>query len=152
MERQTKRSRREGGMPTGFIGFIIRSIAYPALALLGGALAHTAALAQDYPSRAIKLIVPFAAAGPTDVSARMLADALSRRLGQAIVVEDVGGAGGNVGALRAAQAKTDGYTLMFTNFSMAISPALYPDLAYDPVKNFASIGIAVFSKTMLVAR
>lgn len=108
--------------------------------------------AENYPSHPIKLIVPFAAGGPTDVTARTLADAMSRQLGQPIAIENFGGAGGNVGALRAAQAPADGYTLLFTNFSMAISPSLYPDLQYDPARDFISLGIAVFQKTMLVAR
>jgi tripartite-type tricarboxylate transporter receptor subunit TctC len=116
------------------------------------ALFAGAARAQNYPSHPIKLVVPFAAGGPTDVTARTLADAMSRRLGQPIAIENFGGAGGNVGALRAAQAPADGYTLMFTNFSMAISPSLYPDLQYDPSRDFVSLGIAVFQKTMLVAR
>src|SRR5579864_261853 len=107
---------------------------------------------QPYPSRPIKMIVPFAPGGPTDVTARTLTEALSRRLGQPVVVENFGGAGGNVGALRAAQSAADGYALMFTNISMAVSPALYPNLAYDPVRDFISIGIAVFQPTMLVAR
>jgi len=98
------------------------------------------------------LIVPFAAGGPSDVTARTLAEALSRWLGQPLVVENFGGAGGNVGAQRAALSAPDGYTLMFTNISMAISPSLYPDLAYDPVRDFVSLGIAVFQPTMLVAR
>lgn len=107
---------------------------------------------QTYPSRPVKMIVPFAPGGPTDVTARTLSDALSRRLGQPVVVENFGGAGGNVGALRAAQSAPDGYTLMLTNISMAVSPALYPDLAYDPVNDFIGIEIIVFQPTMLVAR
>jgi tripartite-type tricarboxylate transporter receptor subunit TctC len=121
-------------------------------ALLGSALWHDGAAAQSYPSRPIRLIAPFAAGGPTDVTARTLAQALGGRLGQPIVVENIGGAGGNVGAARAAQAAPDGYTLMFTNISMAVSPSLYKDLAYDPVRDFISIGITSFSKSMLVAR
>jgi tripartite-type tricarboxylate transporter receptor subunit TctC len=115
-------------------------------------LARAALCADVYPSHPIRMIVPFAAGGPTDVTGRTLAEALSRRLGQPVVVENFGGAGGNVGALRAAKSAPDGYTLMFTNISMAISPALYPDLAYDPVTDFVSVGIAVFQPTMLVAR
>jgi tripartite-type tricarboxylate transporter receptor subunit TctC len=111
-----------------------------------------AAAQQTYPSHPIKMIVPFAPGGPTDATGRMLAEALSRRLVQPIVVENFGGAGGNVGALRAAQSAPDGYTVMFTNISMAVSPALYPNLAYDPIKDFISIGITVFQPTMLVAR
>jgi tripartite-type tricarboxylate transporter receptor subunit TctC len=120
--------------------------------LIGLAVLPGGAAAETYPSRPIKMIVPFAAGGPSDVAGRTLADALGRRLGQPVIVEDIGGAGGNVGAQRAAQATPDGYTVMFTNISMAISPTLYPDLAYDPVKDFVSIGVAVFSPTMLVAR
>jgi tripartite-type tricarboxylate transporter receptor subunit TctC len=98
------------------------------------------------------MIVPFAPGGPTDATGRMLSEAMSHRLGQPIVVENFGGAGGNVGALRAAQSIPDGHTLMFTNISMAVSQALYPDLAYNPVNDFIGIGIAVFQPTMLVAR
>jgi tripartite-type tricarboxylate transporter receptor subunit TctC len=108
--------------------------------------------AETYPSRPIRLIVPFAAGGPTDVTARTMAEALGQRLGQPVVVENLGGAGGNIGAQRVAQSSPDGYTLLFTNISMAISPALYSDLAYDPVRDFVGIGVAVFSPTMLVAR
>ena len=93
-------------------------------AALVGALTQGSARAETYPSHAIKLLVPFAAGGPTDVTGRILADVLSRRLGQPVVVENFGGAGGNVGAERAAHAPPDGYTLLFTNISMAISPAL----------------------------
>jgi tripartite-type tricarboxylate transporter receptor subunit TctC len=111
------------------------------------------AVAQpSYPSHPIKMIVPFAPGGPTDATGRVLAEALSRRLGQPVVVENFGGAGGNVGALRAVQSAPDGYTVMFTNISMAVSPALYPNLAYDPVKDFISLGITVFQPTILVAR
>ncbi len=107
---------------------------------------------QTYPSHPIKMIVPFAPGGPTDATGRMLAEALSRRLAQPIIVENFGGAGGNVGALRAAQSAPDGYTVMFANISMAVSPALYPDLAYDSIKDFIRIRITVFQPTMLVAQ
>jgi len=131
---------------------ILRSIFCLALILIGLPVPYGGTSAQTYPSRPIKMIVPFAAGGPSDIAGRTLADALARRLGQPVVVENVGGAGGNVGAARVAQSAPDGYTLMFTNISMAISPALYSDLAYDPVRDFVSIGIAVLSPTMLVAR
>ncbi len=130
----------------------IRSLLISAALLLDVVAAHRAAVAQGYPAHPIKLIVPFAAGGPTDVTGRILADVLSRKLGRPIVVENFGGAGGNVGAERAAHAQPDGYTLLFTNISMAISPALYPNLAYDPLRDFIGLGIAVFSPTMLVAR
>jgi tripartite-type tricarboxylate transporter receptor subunit TctC len=108
--------------------------------------------AQDYPTRPIRMIVPFAAGGPSDVAGRSLADAMSKDLKQTVVVENIGGAGGNIGAARAAQAAPDGYTVMLTNISMAVSPSLYNNLAYDPVKDFASIGIPIWALSMLIAR
>jgi len=131
---------------------LARFIASLTLMLTGFAAPDRNADAETYPSHAIKMIVPFAAGGPSDVTGRTLADALANRLGQPVIVENVGGAGGNIGAARVAQSAPDGYTLMFTNISMAISPALYTDLAYDPVKDFVSLGIVVLSPTMLVAR
>jgi tripartite-type tricarboxylate transporter receptor subunit TctC len=128
---------------------IVRSILCLTFALIALAVRHGGAVAQTYPARPIKLILPFAAGGPTDVTGRTLAEALAKQLGQPVIVENVGGAGGNVGAARVAQSAADGYTLMFTNISMAVSPSLYPDLAYDPLRDFVSLGIAVFSKTML---
>jgi tripartite-type tricarboxylate transporter receptor subunit TctC len=107
--------------------------------------------AQEYPVRPIRMIVPFAAGGPSDVAGRSLADAMARALKQNIVVENIGGAGGNIGAARAAQALPDGYTLLFTNISMAVSPSLYANLPYDPVRDFASIGIPVWALSMLIA-
>ena len=115
-------------------------------------LGSSVAAAQDYPSRPIKMIVPFAAGGPSDVAGRSMADAMGRNLKQSIIIENIGGAGGNIGAARAAQAAPDGYTLMFTNISMAVSPSLYTNLAYDPVRDFASIGIPVWALSMLIAR
>ena len=129
-----------------------RAFLFAAAVLAGVVAAHGGAVAQTYPAHPIKLIVPFAAGGPTDVTGRILADVLSRELERPVVVENFGGAGGNVGAERAAHAPPDGYTLLFTNISMAISPALYPDLAYDPLRDFIGLGITVFSPTMLVAK
>jgi tripartite-type tricarboxylate transporter receptor subunit TctC len=115
----------------------MRAAALCLLVLLGGVPVR----GETYPSRTITMIVPFAAGGPSDVSGRALADAMGRTLGETIIVENVGGAGGNIGAARAARAAPDGYTLMFTNFSIALSPALYDDLSYDPVRDFASVGV-----------
>jgi tripartite-type tricarboxylate transporter receptor subunit TctC len=110
------------------------------------------ASAQDYPTRPVRMIVPFAAGGPSDVAGRSLADAMSKHLKQTVVIENIGGAGGNIGAARAAQAAPDGYTVMLTNISMAVSPSLYSNLAYDPVKDFASVGIPIWALSMLIAR
>lgn len=123
-----------------------------ALAALAALVATNAYAADEYPSHTITLIVPFAAGGPSDVSGRALADALGKQLHQTIIIENDGGAGGNIGATKAAHANPDGYTMMFTNFSIALSPALYDNLDYDAVKDFSSVGVAIFSATMLLAR
>src|SRR6266581_1605980 len=89
------------------------------------------ARAQAYPSRPITMIVPFAAAGPSDVSARIVSEHMSRMLGQRLVVENVVGAGGTTGSLRAMRASPDGYTIQMGHLGThAISVSLYPNLAY----------------------
>jgi tripartite-type tricarboxylate transporter receptor subunit TctC len=122
-----------------------------AAALLG--LLAQPALAQPYPSRPITLIVPFAAGGPTDIVARIVAEHMSRTLGQQVIVENVVGAGGTTGITRGAQAKADGYTIMMGHMGThAAAPALYPKLAYDPTKDFAPIGMAAGTPILIVAR
>jgi tripartite-type tricarboxylate transporter receptor subunit TctC len=100
-------------------------------------------LAQDaYPSRPITVIVPFAAGGPTDVVARLVGVPMARALGQQLIVENIGGAGGSTGMTRAAQAAPDGYTIAIGNMgTQSAAPALYPNLKYDPATSFAQIGI-----------
>jgi len=100
----------------------------------------TAAAAQDYPTRPIRLIVPFAAGGVTDTSARVVADRLGARLGQPVVVENRPGASGNIGTLQVAQAAPDGYTLML-NFdgTIVISPHVFPKLPFDTVRDFIPV-------------
>jgi tripartite-type tricarboxylate transporter receptor subunit TctC len=119
------------------------------LALLVAALGalhviHPAA-AQNYPARPIKLIVPFPAGGPPDVIARILADHMSPRLGQTVVVENRPGAGATVGTRSVASAEPDGYTLLFSSTtSLSIAPALFKNVDYDPVKSFAPVaGVSV---------
>lgn len=124
--------------------------ALAAVAALMAAL--TPARAQEDRHRAVTLIAPFAAGGPTDVGARSLADAIGRQLRETWIVENVGGAGGNIGAGRVARATPDGGALMYTNISLAISPALYDALPYDPARDFAAVGISNFATTMLLAR
>jgi tripartite-type tricarboxylate transporter receptor subunit TctC len=108
-----------------------------------GALALLAAVpasAQDYPTRPITIIVPFAAGGPTDVVTRLVAEPMSKTLGQPIIIENVVGAGGTNGASRAARAANDGYTLIMGHMGThAASVALYPKLAYDPRTDFEPI-------------
>jgi tripartite-type tricarboxylate transporter receptor subunit TctC len=108
---------------------------------LGLALLAGAASAQTYPNRPITLIVPFAAGGTTDAIARVLADTMSQNLGQQIVIENVGGAGGTLGAARAARAAPDGYTILLHQPGLAAGQTLYPRLSYNAEKDFAGVGL-----------
>jgi tripartite-type tricarboxylate transporter receptor subunit TctC len=98
--------------------------------------------AQDYPARVITIIVPFPAGGPTDVVARLIAQAMSLDLKQTVIVENVSGAAGTIGAARAARAAPDGYTLLLNNSSHAIGPAINrSNLTYDPMESFEPVGL-----------
>jgi tripartite-type tricarboxylate transporter receptor subunit TctC len=106
-----------------------------------------------WPERPITLIVPFAAGGPTDVVARIVGEHMSRTLGQQLVVENVAGAGGTTGTLRAAQAAPDGYTIEMGHMGThGAAPGAYPDLKYDPAKDFEPIGLAAGTPIVVVAR
>jgi tripartite-type tricarboxylate transporter receptor subunit TctC len=116
-------------------------------------LAAGSAEAQNYPTRPITVIVPFAAGGPTDVVARIVGDHMSRSLGQQLVVENVVGAGGTTGISKGAAATPDGYTIMMGHMGThGAAPALYKNLKYDPNKDFAPIGIAAGTPILVVAR
>ncbi|WP_135468215.1 tripartite tricarboxylate transporter substrate binding protein BugD [Crenalkalicoccus roseus] len=115
-------------------------------------LAAAPAMAQQYPTRPVSMVVPFAAGGPTDTVARLLAEAMGRELGQTVVVENVGGAGGTIGAQRVAQARPDGYTILLHHIGMATIPTLYRRLGYDPVNGFETIGLVTEVPMTLVAR
>lgn len=124
-------------------------------ALLAVALSGLAlpALAQPrYPDRTITVIVPFAAGGPTDTVARLVAEGMGRSLGGTVVVENVGGAGGTLGAQRTAQARPDGYTVLVHHIGMATIPTLYRRLAYDPVNGFEPVGLITEVPMTLVAK
>ena len=109
--------------------------------------------AAQYPDKPITVIVPFAAGGPTDVVARLVGDHMSRTLGQTLVVENIGGAGGTLGMTRAAQAQPDGYTIAVGNMgTQSAAPALYPNLKYDPAKSFAQVGIVNHTPQAIVAK
>jgi tripartite-type tricarboxylate transporter receptor subunit TctC len=114
----------------------------------------TAAQAQGtYPTRPITLVVPFAAGGTTDVVARLMADNMSRTLGQQLVVENVTGAGGTVGVTRVSKAEPDGYTLLMGNLgTQAASVGLYPKLAYDPRTDFEPIMNSAGTPMLVVAK
>ncbi|MDJ0389089.1 tripartite tricarboxylate transporter substrate-binding protein [Roseomonas sp. E05] len=116
------------------------------------ALALPAGAQQAYPSRTITVVVPFAAGGPTDTVTRLVAEAMSRDLGQTVVVENVGGAGGTLGAARVAQARPDGYTLLMHHIGMGTTPTLYRRLSYDPVGGFETIGLVTEVPMTIIAR
>jgi tripartite-type tricarboxylate transporter receptor subunit TctC len=111
--------------------------------LLGAAALGLAlgAAAQQYPTRTITVIVPFAAGGPTDTVARLVSQSMTKSLGQTVIVENVGGAGGTIGVEKAARAKNDGYTLLLMHIGISTSPSLYRNLRYDPQKDLDPIGL-----------
>ena len=111
------------------------------------------AAAQQYPSKPINVIVPFAAGGPTDVVARLVGEHMGRTLGTTFVVENIGGAGGSLGMTRAAQAAPDGYTIAVGNMgTQSAAPALYPNLRYDPAKSFAQVGVVNYTPQAVVSK
>jgi tripartite-type tricarboxylate transporter receptor subunit TctC len=116
------------------------------------ATAPLAASAQTYPDRPITVVVPFAAGGPTDTVTRLVAEAMSNDLGQQIVVENVGGAGGTLGAGRVATADPDGYTLLLHHIGMATSATLYRKLSYDTLNAFEYVGLVTEVPMTIVGR
>jgi tripartite-type tricarboxylate transporter receptor subunit TctC len=115
------------------------------------ALAWPAA-AQDYPTKAITLVVPFAAGGPTDAVARMIAQSMSTTLKQPVLVDNSGGAGGTIGATKAARANPDGYTLFLHHIGHATAPTLYRTLPYDAIKDFEPIGLVADVPMTIVSK
>jgi tripartite-type tricarboxylate transporter receptor subunit TctC len=120
------------------------------IVILGLALAAPLAAAQDYPSRTVRVVVPFAPGGGTDIVARLLAQHLTQRLGQSFVVENRPAGSGIVGADHVAKASPDGYTLLFAFSSLASSAKLVSKLPYDPVADFAPITLATTSPLLLI--
>ena len=112
-----------------------------------------AGLAQaQYPNKAITMVVPFAAGGPTDTLARTLGQAMTKQLKQSVLVENVGGAGGNIGVTRVVKASPDGYTVLLHHIGMATSPALYRKLDYNPLTDLEYIGFVADVPMTLIAR
>jgi tripartite-type tricarboxylate transporter receptor subunit TctC len=107
------------------------------------------ASALDYPTRAVRVIVPFAPGGPLDVFGRLMAEKLSEHFGQQFYIENIGGAGGNIGTGRAVKAAADGYTLLLTANNHIINPLLYESVPYDAFKDFESVTLAVSFPTAL---
>ena len=109
-------------------------------------------VAAAYPDRPITFIVPFAPGGPTDIIARILANQLSQSLGQQVIVDNRAGAAGNIGMGQAARATPDGYTLLLTSTAIAVNPALFKNLPYDPFKDFIPVTELVNAPNVLVVR
>ena len=108
------------------------------------------ASAAGYPDHPVKVIVPFAAGGPTDVMARLLAQKLSDKLGQQFFIENIGGAGGNIGTVNAARAAADGYTILVASSSYVVNPSLYKNCPYDAFTDFVPVILAAVTPNILI--
>ncbi len=121
--------------------------------LAGVAALPRVAFAQAWPTRTVTLIVPFAPGGATDVSARLVAEHMTRTFGQQVVVQNVAGAGGTTGSTRAMRSEPDGYTILMGHVGThAVAPSLYPNLAYKPDVDFEPIGLVSEFPMLIVAR
>ena len=116
------------------------------------ALCASAQAQEPYPSRPVRFILPFPPGGPTDILGRLIAERLGAQLGQPVVTENRGGAGGNVGAEAAAKSAPDGYTIVLVAPSLAISPTLYAKLNYDPVKDLAPVSLVATVPNVVVTQ
>jgi tripartite-type tricarboxylate transporter receptor subunit TctC len=124
-----------------------------AVAACGFAAVPFGAMAQAYPTKPITVVVPFSAGGPTDALARILCQRMSEALGQQMIVENVGGAGGTIGVVKVARAAPDGYTLSFTHMgTLAVNIALYKSLPYDSQKDFEPVGLGGTNPMVLVTK
>lgn len=121
-------------------------------AALAALVASTAVLAQDYPNRTISIVVPFAAGGPTDTVTRLVAQSMSKSLGQTVIVENVAGAGGTIGPKKVAASKPDGYTLVLMHIGISTSVSLYRNLGYNPQTDLAPIGLVTDVPMTFIAR
>ena len=121
-------------------------------AVAAALMCFNAGAAAAYPDRNILLIVPFAPGGPTDIIARIISAAFQKSLGQSVIVDNRGGAAGNIDMSAAARATPDGYTLLLTSTAIAVNPALFNNLGYDPFKDFVPISELVNAPNVIVVR
>lgn len=121
-----------------------------AVALVANIATVPAAWAQTYPDRAVRVIVPTAPGGPTDIIARLMSAKLSDQLGKQFFVENIGGGGSNIGIGKAAQGPNDGYTILFTASVLAINPSLFDKVPYDPLRDFEPVTLAVKTPAALL--
>ena len=126
----------------------LRSVAFVAAVLAS----LVPAQAQDYPTKTVTIIVPFAAGGPIDAAARLIAQPLSERLGKPFIVENLGGAGTSIGSLKVARAAPDGHTLLLQNLALAATGTLYPQSGLDPAANFSTVMFLASNALVLVGR
>jgi len=134
-------------LQTSLHGLVISAFTMGALSTVTGAMAQAA-----YPSKPISLVVPYPPGGATDIIGRIMAQAMSKSLGQPVVVENKAGAGTVIGAAEVAQAQADGYTLLISsNTTFTVNPAIKAKLPYDPVKNFESVAGIGSSPLVLLA-
>lgn len=129
--------------------FSRRHVLHFALAAIMGLAGLPAASAQNYPDRPVRVIVPYGPGGPTDIVGRVIAQKLSEQLGKQFFVENIPGAGGNIGTARAAQSAPDGYTILFGASPLVINPALYEKVSYDPLKDFEPVSLSVISPALV---
>jgi tripartite-type tricarboxylate transporter receptor subunit TctC len=135
----------------GFSAWLVRLSAIWASLATALSLAAPVRAADNYPDHKVRLIVPFAAGGPTDVIARMVAEQLSNAWGQQLYVENMPGAGGNLGVENGARAAPDGYTIIVVSTGFIINPSMYAKIGYDPVKDFAPISLVAASPNVVTA-
>jgi tripartite-type tricarboxylate transporter receptor subunit TctC len=129
-----------------------RRLAFAAVLTAAASLLSPASAQTNYPTRPVTLIVPFAAGGPTDIIARILAQSLSQSLGQSVVVDNRPGGGGNPGIALVARAIPDGHTLLLTSTAIAVNPGLFNNLPYDPLKDFVPISELVNAPNVLFVK
>src|SRR5215208_1264393 len=146
-------TKRPGGAmsPSRFVLRRRATLGLGALTMLAGWMPGPAGAQSEYPSRPVTLVVPFPAGGSTDLVARLIASEMTEHLGRQVVVENRGGAGGNIGAAAVARAEPDGHTiLMATVATHALNPALYKRMPYDPVADFAPVSLLALIPNVLV--
>jgi tripartite-type tricarboxylate transporter receptor subunit TctC len=134
-----------------FLQLAVGAAALPAIACVGFVIT-TSTKAQEFPSKNITLMMPYAAGGPGDTLTRIIGQGMGKALGRQILVENVAGAGGTIGTAKAAASAPDGHSLLVMHFGHAANTALYRNLRYDPIKDFEPIGMIAESPMAFVAR